>query len=610
MKVVVVFLNLRSFIMKSRSTWLVGLLLPLIIAHSAFALDSKVAGAMSHTVFVDQGSVFAMGENTFSEIVPNAAGTISAANWSSTYLIPTFTGVNNAKSVAASVDRSAALLNNGTVVVWGRTTTNKAGPTYTYAATPVSDMALTATEMYIVSNGVLFKWILNGAATQITTPELGNITSVAAGAGHVLVLFEDGTIGTLGTNANGQLGNGSTTAQTTVTKIAGVTGVKSIAVGDNASFALKTDGTVLAWGQNDQYQLGFNTITDVLTPTVVPAITGVTKVVADSFCTLLLLTDGTVKGSGWHNFIGGAVYNTNKTFTTLYGLAGVKDIFAGGAQTFVDLGLTGVVRGWGGNSSGMLGDGTIIERHNLTSAYFTPIAAPTPAPAITNNSVIPFVSAPTPVVPAPTPAPAPVVTAPVVTAPAPVISAPVVPVAPTFTAAVVTAVTSATNTVVAAVTPVVTTVVNAVVSTVTTVVNTVVAAVTPAPVVVVPAPVPAPVVVVPVPVVPAPVVVVPAPVVKPVVPAPVITKFGSMNDCLKNSRNSAQQCQKLLTPEERGNGEIANSKAKDKEDDKKVVIASKEAAKNASSKDDDHKNELSSGKGEKDDDHKEGNDKH
>ena len=58
------------------------------------------------------------------------------------------------------------------------------------------------------------------------------------------------------------------------------------------------------------------------------------------------------------------------------GLNGVKDVNSSGQQIFVSSDTQGVVRGWGGNSHGQLGDNTIIERHAPSYAYFTPVAAP------------------------------------------------------------------------------------------------------------------------------------------------------------------------------------------------------------------------------------------
>jgi alpha-tubulin suppressor-like RCC1 family protein len=85
--------------------------------------------------------------------------------------------------------------------------------------------------------------------------------AVAGGNNHSIALAPDGTVWAWGTNANGQLGDGTTTQRTLPVRVSGLTGVTTIAAGYEHGLALKVDGTVWAWGYNGYGQLGDGTTT-------------------------------------------------------------------------------------------------------------------------------------------------------------------------------------------------------------------------------------------------------------------------------------------------------------------------------------------------------------
>ncbi|MFC3749291.1 RCC1 domain-containing protein, partial [Paenibacillus sp. GCM10012306] len=66
----------------------------------------------------------------------------------------------------------------------------------------------------------------------------------------------DGSVWTWGSNAYGQLGDGSTVTRYAPVQVSGLSGVKSIAGGSSHSLAMKNDGSVWAWGNNASGQLG------------------------------------------------------------------------------------------------------------------------------------------------------------------------------------------------------------------------------------------------------------------------------------------------------------------------------------------------------------------
>ncbi|MBI4945909.1 MAG: T9SS type A sorting domain-containing protein [Bacteroidetes bacterium] len=103
---------------------------------------------------------------------------------------------------------------------------------------------------------------------------LTGITAVSAGYGFSVALKNDGTVWAWGYNANGQLGDGTTTTPRTspVQVVTGASGCAtylcSIAAVDAGTggpsahvLALKNDGTVWAWGGNGNGELGDGTTT-------------------------------------------------------------------------------------------------------------------------------------------------------------------------------------------------------------------------------------------------------------------------------------------------------------------------------------------------------------
>ena len=78
----------------------------------------------------------------------------------------------------------------------------------------------------------------------------------------------DGTVSAWGQNANGQLGNNSTTESHVPVAVSGLTNASAVAGGTNHTLGLKSDGTVWAWRSNSNGQLGNNGAADnILVPT-------------------------------------------------------------------------------------------------------------------------------------------------------------------------------------------------------------------------------------------------------------------------------------------------------------------------------------------------------
>ena len=112
-------------------------------------------------------------------------------------------------------------------------------------------------------------WTLSGKpADEVSTvkkggQELSGVVDLAVGAGHFCALMGDGTVLCWGKNNVGQLGNGTTSDASEPTPVAGLSGVKAIALGgawygDSAhhSCALLRSGAIKCWGARSKGQLG------------------------------------------------------------------------------------------------------------------------------------------------------------------------------------------------------------------------------------------------------------------------------------------------------------------------------------------------------------------
>jgi hypothetical protein len=141
--------------------------------------------------------------------------------------------VSNAYGAVLS---SNAMLTLWPLVAWGQTTSGKI--TVPAALTNVTAVAAGQSHSVVLHrDGRVRVW---GATSQTNVPStLTNAVAIAAGGNHTLTLREDGTVVAWGSGFSGQ---------TNVPP--DLSNVVAIAGGETHSLALKADGTVAAWGNN------------------------------------------------------------------------------------------------------------------------------------------------------------------------------------------------------------------------------------------------------------------------------------------------------------------------------------------------------------------------
>ncbi|HEX9059879.1 MAG TPA: X2-like carbohydrate binding domain-containing protein [Clostridia bacterium] len=276
------------------------------ISMKAFAADTEmrftqIAAGMNHSVALkEDGTVVAWGANYFGQCnIPD--------------------GLSGVKAIAAGRDHTLALKKDGTVVAWGNNE-------YGQCTTPdgLSGVKAIAGGMHhtvaIKEDDTVVAWGDN-EYDQCTIPDgLSGVEAIAAGWWHTVALKKDGTVVAWGNNPGGEC-NVPT----------GLSAVKAIAAGGGQTVALKKDGTVATWGENYYGQC-----------TTPDGLSNVKAISTGAYKILALKEDGTIVT--WADNAYGKYYVKTD-------LSGVKAIAAGYWHNVV-LKEDGTLAAWGENSSG------------------------------------------------------------------------------------------------------------------------------------------------------------------------------------------------------------------------------------------------------------------
>ncbi len=205
-----------------------------------------------------------------------------------------------------------------------------------------------------------------------TVPGLGFVVQLSAGSRFTCAVVIDGTVRCWGRNDEGQLGDGTTTDRLSPTAVPGLTDVVQVAAGQFHACALRRDGTVRCWGSNVDGRLGDNTTTNRTSPVTVVstsgsgALGGVVQIAAGGFHTCAVLADSTARcwgpsaqnGNGGINKVGRPMVVTSAGTTPL---AGVGQVTAGSVHTCAVL-ADSTSRCWGLGDDGRLGNGSTADQ--------------------------------------------------------------------------------------------------------------------------------------------------------------------------------------------------------------------------------------------------------
>jgi alpha-tubulin suppressor-like RCC1 family protein len=313
------------------------------------------AGDKFSVALDDNGSVYTWGDNAVGQLGDGATSTTRTTP----YQITSLSGIS---AIAVGDQFALALKNDGTMWAWGTNASGQLGDnTTTQRSSPIQVKDPTGTGF------------LSGAS------------AIAAGGGHSLAVKPDGSAWAWGANAQGQLGDNSTTQRTLPVQVKGVggsgflTGVTAVAGGGSHSLALKSDGTVWAWGLNADGQVGDNTTTSPRTTPVqvkdtagTGFLTSVAAIAAGDLHSVALKSDGSAWAWGLN---GNGQIGINSTTTPQQTPQQVKGVggtgflsgitaIAGGYRHSLAVKNTnpGTAFGWGLNATGQLGDNSTTQR--------------------------------------------------------------------------------------------------------------------------------------------------------------------------------------------------------------------------------------------------------
>jgi alpha-tubulin suppressor-like RCC1 family protein len=205
------------------------------------------------------------------------------------------------------------------------------------------------------------------------------VKQLSAGQFHTCMLRSDGTIRCWGSNAFGQIGNGTLVDQALPVNVlvapAGPPFDRALAVScgvENSTCALRDDHTAWCWGENANGQLGDGTLVDAATPVQVMAqdgvaLTNIAEIVMGEQHACARMMDGTLQCWGLNS---SGQLGDGTTTTRAYPV----EVLTAGGSPFVAADLTisvatmcawdpiGGLFCWGGNADGEVGDGSLMDR--------------------------------------------------------------------------------------------------------------------------------------------------------------------------------------------------------------------------------------------------------
>lgn len=153
----------------------------------------------------------------------------------------------------------------------------------------------------------------NGSTTQSMSPVSVSglstgVVAIANGYAHACALTSVGAVLCWGDNGNGQVGDGSTTDRLVPVPVAGLSaGVIAITANGLHSCALTAMGSVQCWGENADGQLGDGSTTDRLTPVTVAGLgASVTALAAGHYHTCAVINGGALRcwGDNYYGQLG------------------------------------------------------------------------------------------------------------------------------------------------------------------------------------------------------------------------------------------------------------------------------------------------------------------
>jgi len=299
----------------------------------------------------------------------------------------TVLGLDRVVSITAGGSHSCAMLANDTLRCWGDGSSGQLGNDLRVAQSlpaAVADLAgsvsarVVATGAFhscaVRSDGSVACWggSFEGQAganagilpLPVAVAGLSDVVGVVAGQSHSCALRVNGRVSCWGSNASGQLGAGTMGVGSSTPLATSITDAVALVAGRNHNCVLRANATVQCWGAGQRGQLGNGALVDSLAPVAPSSLGGnVTAIAAGQFHTCALRFNAVVRCWGDNDF-GQIGDNSNTDRLTSVQVSGLGDA-AGivlGAEHSCALRAGGGLACWGANDQGQLGDGTLDPR--------------------------------------------------------------------------------------------------------------------------------------------------------------------------------------------------------------------------------------------------------
>ena len=297
------------------------------------------AGINFSLALLSNGTVWSWGDNSYGELgYGSIFGPINCGGVNCSPTPVEVYGLSNVKAIAAGGHHALALLDNGTVMVWGANNTGQLG----LGTDSGPETCASA--------------VCSGVPVLLSSPSGGpytHVTAIAAGDGFslALVTYSVTEILAWGSNRYGQLGQGTVSGpqtcgtagscSTSPVLVTGLSGTETaIAANGDAhqALALEPDGAVAAWGKNGSGEAGGACGAPTCpAPKLVPGVSDAVAIAASANTgtgrSVALEADGQVVEWGGTPLGNGTYPGNSSTPVNVTGMDAASAIAAGGYQS-------------------------------------------------------------------------------------------------------------------------------------------------------------------------------------------------------------------------------------------------------------------------------------
>ena len=209
---------------------------------------------------------------------------------------------------------------------------------------------------------------ISASSIPLSVYGLSGVTSIASGEEHRCARLGTGILACWGSNSMGQLGNGvGYGSRPVASEVPGLIGTEKFATGSEHTCALSSSGALKCWGRNWDGQLGDGTSTNRYSPTLIGGVGWAAQVALGGqfSCANTFLGTSKCWGRNDSGQLGDSSNTQRLSPVDVSGLYGANELFTGGRHACALL-PGGYVKCWGENFYGQLGDGSTADRSTPT----------------------------------------------------------------------------------------------------------------------------------------------------------------------------------------------------------------------------------------------------